>query len=271
MEKANMAETTQSHRVEGKGVTLEVYADGSGPALVVLPSYGRGGGEDFDVFASIVSAVGFKVLRPQPRGVSGSKGRMDGLSLHDQADDVALVIRELGDGKAVVLGHAFGHGVAKTVAADYSPLVSGVIVAAAQCSSVPPDIERTPHQACDLNASTEERLAALRKGFFAPSHDASIWLNGWYPETMRMQVSSVGRTSANDFRDAGSAPLLEIIPDSDPFKPREYWGELRQQFGDRVSTEIVADASHSLFPEQPHRVAEIVIEWCQRLVFHSAA
>ena len=260
-----MLQTRHSQRIEGKSVTLEVYVDGEGPGLVILPSYGRGGGEDFDSFADTVSAAGFKVLRPQPRGIAGSKGTMDGLSLHDQADDVALVIRALTDGKAVVLGHAFGHGVAETAAADYPSLVSGVIVAAGQCSSVPPEIERTPHQACDLNAPTEERLTALRKGFFAPNHDASTWLNGWYPETMRMQVSSAGRTPANEFRSAGCAPLLEIIPDSDPFKPRPYWGELRQQLGDRVTTEFVANASHALFPEQPQRVAEVVIEWCRRL------
>jgi len=260
-----VAETRQSRRVEGHDVTLEVYVDGAGPALVVLPSYGRGG-EDFNSFADRVSAAGFTVLRPQPRGISGSKGKMDGLSLHDQADDVALVIRELGDGKAVVLGHAFGHGVAKTVAADHPSFVLGAILASAQCSSVPPEIERTPHQACDLKAPTEERLAALRKGFFAPNHDATVWLDGWYPKTMQMQVSSVKRTPADELSGAGNAPLLEIIPDSDPFKPRPYWGELRQQLGDRVTTEIVEDASHALFPEQPERVADIVIQWYQGLI-----
>lgn len=264
-----MVETTKSHWVQGRDVTLEVYADGSGPALVVLPSYGRGAGADFESFASRVSGAGFRVLRPQPRGIAGSKGRMEDISLHDQADDVALVIRELTDGAAVVLGHAFGHGVAKTVAADYPSLVFGAILASAQCSSVPPEIERTPHQACDLSAPIEERLAALRKGFFAPNHDASVWLDGWYPETMQMQVNSVKRTPANEFSGAGNAPLLEIVPDSDPFKPRPYWGELRQQFGDRVTTEIIADASHALFPEQPDRVADVVIEWYRRLLVNA--
>jgi pimeloyl-ACP methyl ester carboxylesterase len=264
-----MVETTQVHLVRGKDVALEVYVDGSGPALVVLPSYGRGAGEDFDSFARMMSTAGFRVLRPQPRGVAGSKGKMDGITLHDQADDVALVIRELTDGAAVVLGHAFGHGVAKTVAEDYSSLVLGAILASAQCSAVPPDIARTPHQACDLAAPIEERLAALRKGFFAPNHDASIWLSGWYPETMQMQVNSVKRTPTKEFSMAGNAPLLEIIPDSDPFKPRAYWGELRQQFGDRVTTEVVVDASHALFPEQPDRVADIVIEWYRRLIFRT--
>ncbi len=46
-----------------------------------------------------------------------------------------------------------------------------------------------------------------------------------------MQVSSVGRTEVKEIWGAGFAPVLEIIPDSDLFKPREYWGELREQLG----------------------------------------
>ena len=166
--------------------------------------------------------------------------------------------------KAIVLGHAFGNAVARMIAVDHPFLVQGIIVAAAQCSSVPPEISKTPHQACDPKAPVEERLAALRKGFFAPNHDPSTWLQGWYPETMQMQVSSVARVPISEFWAAGSAPLLEIIPDADPFKPRECWEELRNQLGNRVSTEIVTDASHALFPEQPDRIADVVIAWCQR-------
>ena len=46
-----MAQNRRSDFVHGTDVTLEVYVDGTGPALVVLPSYGRDGGADFDDFA----------------------------------------------------------------------------------------------------------------------------------------------------------------------------------------------------------------------------
>ena len=39
-----------SEFVPGVNLKLEVYLDGTGPALIVLPSYG--GEEDFDYFAS---------------------------------------------------------------------------------------------------------------------------------------------------------------------------------------------------------------------------
>jgi pimeloyl-ACP methyl ester carboxylesterase len=259
-----MSHGRTSKVVRAADATLEVYIEGTGPSLVILPSYGRDGGIDYDIFARKVSAAGFTILRPQPRGIAGSKGRMIGLTLHDLATDIAFVIRELGGGSAVVLGHAFGNGVARMLATDHPSVVQGVILAAAQCSAVPADVAETPHQACDLNASVEQRLSALKKGFFAPGHDANLWLEGWYPETMQMQVKSAARVRSATYWTAGLAPILEIIPEADPFKPREYWNELRDQLGNRVETEFVADASHALFPEQPDKVSELVISWCRR-------
>ncbi len=261
-----MIHECHSEFVQRSGVNLEVYVQGRGPALIVLPSYGRDGGSDFDRFASRVSTAGFLVLRPQPRGIAGSVGVMDGVTVHDLADDVAMVIRELRVGKAIVLGHAFGNGVARILAVDHPSLVLGVILAAAQCSAVPPDIAKTPHQACDLAAPEETRLDALRRGFFAPTHDPRVWLEGWYPQTMQMQVNSAASVRAAEYWGAGAAPVLEIIPEYDPFKPKSHWQELRRQLGDRVTAEIVPDASHALFPEQPEKVADVVIGWCQHLL-----
>jgi hypothetical protein len=111
-----MAQNRRSDFVHGTDVTLEVYVDGTGPALVVLPSYGRDGAADFDDFASKVGAAGFTVLHPQPQGIAGSRGDMEGLTLHDLAGDIALVICDLARGKAIVLGHAFRNAVARMIA-----------------------------------------------------------------------------------------------------------------------------------------------------------
>ena len=69
-----MAQKRRSDFVHGADVMLEVYVDGTGPALVVLPSYGRDGGADFDDFASKVGAAGFTFLRPQPRSEESGTG-----------------------------------------------------------------------------------------------------------------------------------------------------------------------------------------------------
>src|ERR1700739_135871 len=114
---------------------------------------------------------------------------MTGVVFPDFADDIACVIDELAPGPAVVLGHAFGNFVARAVATDHPEKVRAVILAAAAGRTVPSEINSAPMRAGDLTLPDEERLAALRLGFFAPGHDASIWLRGWYPRTLAMQVA----------------------------------------------------------------------------------
>ncbi len=189
---------------------------------------------------------------------------MDGLTLHDLAEDVAMCIRRLCDRPVVILGHAFGNFVARAVATDHPDLVKAVVLASAGASKVPEDIAKTPFVAGDTSAPEPERLAALRKGFFAPNHDARIWLRGWYPATLKMQHESVERSQLSEFWACGTVPLLQVIGEYDPFSPKEYRNEMREQLGSRVTISIVEDASHALFPEQPDTVAEAVLGWAAR-------
>src|ERR1700761_4463148 len=107
--------------------------------LVLLPSSSRDS-EDFDEIAELFAANRFQVLRPQPRGMCGSSGPMDGLTLHDYARDVATVIRQMNAAPAFVFGHAFGQWIGRCVAADHPVLVKGVILAAAAAKSADPSL-----------------------------------------------------------------------------------------------------------------------------------
>ena len=255
-----------SRTVQRPGVRIETIVDsggvdGAGPALVILPSYGRDGGEDYDEITARLVRAGWLVLRPQPRGVAGSAGPMTGLTLHDLADDVAAVIRALGGGSAVLLGHAFGNALSRMIASDHPGLVRGVILAASQASEVPPDIAGAPFIAGDLSRPEEERLAVLRRCFFAPGHDAAPWLKGWYPETLKMQREAAHAVPVSAYWNCGQAPMLEIFGAFDPFKPKAFWSELSGQFGSRIASVMIGDASHALFPEQPGKVAETIVSW----------
>ena len=247
--------------VQDSGVAIETYVDGEGPAFVILPSYGRDGGEDYDDITERVVGARWKVLRPQPRGIAGSTGTMTGVTLHDLANDVALVIRDLSDGPAVLLGHAFGQVLARMVATDYPDLVKAVILAASQASRVPEDVAKTPFIVGDPTVPETHRLEALRRAFFTPNHDARIWLEGWYPHPLQMQHEAAQAVALSYYWACGNAPMLEIFGDSDPFKPKAYWQELSGDFGHRVTFVVIDDASHALFPEQPERVARVLLSW----------
>lgn len=261
------SETVRFTDARGDQVAIETFVEGSGPAVVMLPSSGRDGAEDFDLVAARIAKAGYTVLRPQPRGIMGSNGNMQGVSLHLLADDVVNVINALGGGRAVIVGHAFGHFVARMAAVDHPEAVRGVVLAAAAASKWAPEIAATPYKAGDLSLPDAERLAALRLGFFARGHDPTPWLHGWWPEAQKMEANSREKAGVkqSDWWSAGKAPLLELIPADDPFKPRDKWGELAASYGDRVTTVVIPDASHALFPEQPEKVADAIIAWIPTL------
>lgn len=257
--------TQHVEMVTANGVSIETHLDGDGASdIVVLPSYGRGV-EDFDDFARDLAAAGHRVLRPQPRGIGASTGPMTGVTIDQLGDDVARVIDELGRGPAVVLGHAYGSFVARAVATNTPEKVRAVILAAASTQAPPREINEAPFRAGDPTLPEADRLAALELAFFAPGHDARGWLTGWYPRTLAMQRSAVAGIDASRYWSAGSAPILEILAELDPFHPKDQWNDLREQLGARVTSVVVPDASHALFPEHGDAVVRIVDEYVKSM------
>jgi pimeloyl-ACP methyl ester carboxylesterase len=238
--------------------TIEVFSIGSGPTVVLLPSLGRGAA-DFAELAPSLAAKGYRVLRPEPRGIGRSTGPMTGNTLHDLAADIAAVILEENAAPSVVAGHAFGNKVARTLAADRPDLVRAVIIlAGAGRAAIPEDVRIAIHASGDLARSDEERLGHLRKAFFAPGSDPRVWLGGWHPATKAMEYDAERATPPDDFITAGRAPILDLQAADDTVVPPENRLDLKNEVGDRVTIAVVARAGHALLPEQPQAVADAI-------------
>lgn len=245
-------------------IEIDLIAEGSGPAVVLLPSLARDS-EDYDAVAAGLAGRGFRVLRPQPRGIGRSKGPMTGISLHDFARDVAEVIGRFGGGRAVVVGHAYGNWVARMTAVDHPGLVRGVVIAAAAAREIPPELSAAVTKAGDPSLPEEERLAALRFGFFAPGNDPRVWLEGWHPHVREAQRAAAAALRQSEWWSAGTAPLLDLQAEQDPFKPITKRNEMRNEFGARVTIAIIPNASHALIPEQPQAVIDVLAAWIATL------
>ncbi len=250
-------------------VRIEVIAEGAGLLVVLLPSRGRDS-EDFDAVAAGIAKAGYRVLRPQPRGAGRSTGPMKNLTLHDFANDVAAVIRHEG-GSAVIAGHAFGNWVARMTAMDHPQLVRGVVIVAAAAKAYPSgfagakELSEAVRKAGDPSLPDAERLKHLRTAFFAPGHDASIWLKGWHPEVDESQSAAGRATKQSEWWPGGKAPLLDLQAELDPFKPRAMMNEMKEEFGDRVTVAVIPDASHALIPEQPAAVIDAIVAWMREV------
>ena len=259
--------------VSRDNINIEVLSQGSGPVIVLLPSLGRSG-EDYDAVAAMLASQGFRVLRPQPRGIGRSKGPMDGLNMHDLAADVARAIESENKSPVIVVGHAFGNFVARQIAADRPDLVRGVVVAAASAGKVPPGSTEKPigpemrkaiDGPSDKSLPESKRLEYLRIAFFAPGNDPKVWLGGWNAKVHHMESHAREHTPVDDYFAAGTAPILDLQAEHDPVGPRRFSGVLKSLLGDRVTIVVIPNASHALFPEQPVAVAEAIATFARRV------
>jgi len=247
-------------------VRIEVLAQGQGNVVVLLPSLGRGAG-DFDAVAERLAGAGYRVLRPQPRGIGGSRGPLAGIDLHDCAADVAAVIAHDDNGPAFVVGHAFGNRVARMLATDRPELVRAVALVAANIGKAPspPRMRAAIRASADPSLPAEERIEALQFAFFAPGNDPRPWLEGWYPEVLAAQRIAGDRTSREEDFAAGQAPILYLQPDHDPLAHVEDAEAYARQFGARVTVVVIERASHAVIAEQPEAVSAALTAYARTL------
>ncbi|GGC41278.1 hypothetical protein GCM10011504_19670 [Siccirubricoccus deserti] len=260
-------EGTVERRIITRGATrIEVLLQGSGPAIALLPSLGRGA-EDFDTVAPLVAAAGFRVIRPEPRGIGASTGPMEGLTLYDLAEDVAAVLAAVGAGPTIVAGHAFGNWVARALAAVQPEQVRGVALLAASIGTeLAPEIRASINGSFDPALSDAERLKHLERGYFAAGHDARVWLPGWHPPVARMQRAATAATQDPAWRRvADRVPVLYVAAAEDSIAPVPTLDTLRAALGERISLVVIPRAGHALLPEQPKATAEALIGFARGL------
>jgi pimeloyl-ACP methyl ester carboxylesterase len=241
---------------------IEVLVDGTGDAIVLLPSSQRGS-DDLEAVAERLAAAGHRVLRPQPRGIGASTGSLENLTLHVLAADVAATIRALGGGRAVVVGHAYGHYVARVTDLDYPDLVRGVVMAAAGSAAATstPTLPAALDTAANASQPQAERLAALRLAFFAPGNEPRAWLAGWHPELAAAYRRAARTPARSAWWPVTNALVLDLQAADDPWRPPGSRAEVIDALGAKASVVVIPKASHALFPEQPAAVADAIVTW----------
>ena len=243
-------------------VTIEYTDEGTGPAIAAIASLGRGS-EDFADLSRRLAQRGFRVIAPEPRGIGRSAGPMADLTLHDYAADVAAVIEQAGAAPAVVLGHAYGNTVARTLATDRPDLVRGVILVAAS-GRAPMDAEAREGiaRSSDLSLPAAERAHFLAQAYFAAGHDASAWMGGWFPAVQAAEMRAYARSKPDDYLAAGgTVPILDLQGAEDVIIPHRLSLDLQRELGPRVTVVVLPDAGHALLPEQPEAAVNAIAGW----------
>lgn len=249
-----------ARQIQGPDSKITVRAQGEGPRVVLLPSLGRGAG-DFDDLSDRLAKAGYCVLRPEPRGLIGDKGALDGVTLDHFAEDVAAVIDAF-DGPAVVIGHDFGGQVAQMVSYLYPDLVSSLVLLAA-----PGPVPAKPEPATALRRvfirelSDEEHLEAVALALFADGNDPVVWVNGWYPSLAFAQAEAERHMPPEELWSRLRRETLVVQPADDLVVVPENAERMATHLGDLVSVVTVPNAGHALLPEQPEALAAAILAW----------
>ena len=240
-------------------VAIEYLDRGQGPLVVMLPSLGRGA-SDFDDLAARVAGDGYRVLAVNPRGIGASAGPMD-VGLWDLADDVLAVMAAADPGRpAVLVGHAYGNRWARAVATRQPDRVKQlVLLAAGGQVAMAPEVQKALYAVFDTSLSPEQHLEMVRTAFFAPGNDPAVWREGWYPLVAQAQGAALRQVPAAQWAAGGGVPMHIVQPERDAVAPVSNAEALRQQWPDRVTISTLPDAGHAMLPEQPDRLAALVL------------
>ncbi|WP_339437641.1 alpha/beta hydrolase [Pseudomonas sp. EL_65y_Pfl1_R32] len=251
-------------------VHIEAFDQGKGKVIVILPSKGRGA-HDYDEVARYLADDGYRVIRPEPRGINGSKAPMETPTLHDFAADVALIMDKAKTGPAVVVGHAWGSQPARVLAVDRPDLVKGIVLAAASIGKLPKGSSEKPYGrmveaikgAGNYSLPEAKRIEYLKEAFFAPGNDPRAWLTGWYDKTHQSQDHARDSTPVESYWSAGdTVPILDLQGDSDAVVIPNI---LRSMLGDRVEHKTIAHSGHAMAPEKPREMASAIAEFTKRV------
>lgn len=245
-------------------IAVRVAGEDAWPTLVLLPGLGRPS-SDLDPFARLLIAARYRVVQPEPRGIEPSAGPLEGLTLHDLAGDVAAVIEEVGGAPVTVIGHAFGNRIARCLAADRPDLVHLVVLLSSSGKVQPsPEIAEAIALAQGVDTPPDIRAEAVRKAWYGPGRDISVWLDGWSQSVMRAYLAAAAATPVADFWTAGHAPLLIVQGLADVSAPVGNGRLLKEEVGARATLVELPGIGHALPVEDPHAVAAAVLEHLNR-------
>lgn len=246
-------------------VSLEVLVRGQGPLVVLIASLGRGA-EDFDDLSMRLAQAGFRAAAINPRGIGQSSGP-PARTLGDYAADVAHTVQALSPGApAVLVGHAFGNRVSRATAAFAPEVVAGLILLACGGQApIPPEAAKALGDVFDEALSPEAHIQAVATAFFAPGNDPEVWRGGWFPAVAQAQQIAIRATPVTAWTGAGEVDIFIVQAVDDVIAPPANAEALQTAYPERVTVTMLPNAGHAMLPEQPDRIAELVLEGLSKL------
>lgn len=179
------------------------------------------------------------------------------------AHDLKASFDGLGITKVHLVGHAFGNRLSRTFATLFPDYVNGLVLLASGGNfAMSDEQQRCLAGSFNFELPDDERAEAVACAFFAENNDASMWLNGWYPELGEAQSFAATMIDGAFFKKAGGKPFMVLQAAEDFIAPPDKAGKvLKSELRDQVTYVEVPNSGHALTSEQPDQVADHIINY----------
>ena len=195
-------------------------------AIFALPGSGADVSRYKDL-GPILADAGYQLIAINQRGILGSNGNLENITLRDLANDVIAIADKMGIEKFHMAGWAFGNRTSRMLATTYPERLASLILIAAgglvQPLTEPGELAKLLD---DQTLSEDEKIHLARRTMFSPKTDISIirdYVQGltYWPEARKGQSEANKNTPLEEWAAGGKGPVLMIMGKNDLTAPIE--------------------------------------------------
>lgn len=218
----------------------------------------------------LLARAGYRLIAINQRGISGSTGNLEQLTLGDLAGDVISIADKLKIKKFHMAGWAFGNRTSRMLATIYPDRLESLTLIAA--GGIVPALTQPGELARLLdnqNLSEEEKIYLARRTMFSPATSESIvraYARGltYWPDAREGQGLANQNTPLQKWVAGGNGPVLMVMGMDDLTAPIENGYRMKAEYGDRLTLIRVEKAGHAVGLEKPEVVAKAMIQFLKK-------
>jgi pimeloyl-ACP methyl ester carboxylesterase len=198
--------------VKSDGIEIEVFEFGKGPETLIMAAGNGRPAAQLTELAKGIAANGIRVITYNYRSSGASTGPVDGLTLHDYANDLWRVADAFGLSKIHLAGKTYGNRVVRAASQDKPDRALSVTLIGAGGEQLPsPETLALYKRYIDPNTPKDEWLKLQGQLMYAPGNEHLAALDaaqGEYPVLAAAQVKASDATPKEEWASGGTAPML---------------------------------------------------------------
>ncbi len=196
--------------VKADGIEIEVFEFGKGSETLIMAAGNGRPAAQLSKLAEGIAANGIRVITYNYRSLGASTGPIDGLTLHDYANDLWRVADALGLQEVHLAGKTYGNRVVRAVSQDKPDRVLSVILIGAGGDQLPSAETMALYKRyVDPNTPKDEWLKLQGQLMYAPGNEHLAALDaaeGEYPVLAAAQVKASDATPKAEWPVAARLP-----------------------------------------------------------------